>query len=136
MIIAWRRAREIHGGARRVRRGATRQAAQAMRRSGNDANRRRFAQKRSRSSNVCSSNGDIRTIRTKRVQERRRRQSQQHRPQDQQPSREPYVMTNWLRNGWPTLAIMLGASVWGMIWYPLRMLNALGVNGTAASALT
>jgi hypothetical protein len=28
-------------------------------------------------------------------------------------------MTHWLRNGWPTLAIMLGASVWGMIWYPL-----------------
>ncbi|RDK02533.1 DMT family transporter [Paraburkholderia lacunae] len=45
-------------------------------------------------------------------------------------------MTNWLRNGWPTLAIMLGASVWGMIWYPLRMLSALGVTGTAASALT
>jgi drug/metabolite transporter (DMT)-like permease len=45
-------------------------------------------------------------------------------------------MTPWLRNGWPTLAIMLGASVWGMIWYPLRMLNALGVTGTAASALT
>lgn len=45
-------------------------------------------------------------------------------------------MNNWLRNGWPTLAIMLGASVWGMIWYPLRMLNALGVTGTAASALT
>ncbi|MDE1184050.1 DMT family transporter [Paraburkholderia sp.] len=45
-------------------------------------------------------------------------------------------MTAWLRNGWPTLAIMLGASVWGMIWYPLRMLNALGVSGTAASALT
>jgi drug/metabolite transporter (DMT)-like permease len=38
--------------------------------------------------------------------------------------------------GWPTLAIMLGASVWGMIWYPLRMLAALGVTGTAASALT
>ncbi|MEZ0602203.1 DMT family transporter [Paraburkholderia sp. IW21] len=45
-------------------------------------------------------------------------------------------MTNWLRHGWPTLAIMLGASVWGMIWYPLRMLAALGVTGTAASALT
>ena len=45
-------------------------------------------------------------------------------------------MNHWLRNGWPTLAIMLGASVWGMIWYPLRMLAALGVTGTAASALT
>lgn len=41
----------------------------------------------------------------------------------------------WLRN-WPVLAIMLGASVWGMIWYPLRMLAALGVSGTAASAST
>jgi drug/metabolite transporter (DMT)-like permease len=45
-------------------------------------------------------------------------------------------MKNWLRTSWPTLAIMLGASVWGMIWYPLRMLAALGVTGTAASALT
>ncbi|WP_233830650.1 DMT family transporter [Paraburkholderia sp. ZP32-5] len=45
-------------------------------------------------------------------------------------------MSTWLRNGWPTLAIMLGASVWGMVWYPLRMLAALGVTGTAASALT
>jgi drug/metabolite transporter (DMT)-like permease len=45
-------------------------------------------------------------------------------------------MTSWLRNGWPTLAIMLGASVWGMVWYPLRVLAALGVTGTAASALT
>ncbi|HTQ72647.1 MAG TPA: DMT family transporter, partial [Burkholderiales bacterium] len=41
-----------------------------------------------------------------------------------------------LHNAWPTLAIMMGASVWGMVWYPLRMLNALGVSGTAASALT
>jgi drug/metabolite transporter (DMT)-like permease len=45
-------------------------------------------------------------------------------------------MNNWIRTSWPTLAIMLGASVWGMIWYPLRMLAALGVTGTAASALT
>ncbi|MGF6238283.1 drug/metabolite transporter (DMT)-like permease [Paraburkholderia sp. GAS38] len=45
-------------------------------------------------------------------------------------------MNNGLRTSWPTLAIMLGASVWGMIWYPLRMLAALGVTGTAASALT
>ncbi|CAG4892195.1 DMT family transporter [Paraburkholderia saeva] len=41
-----------------------------------------------------------------------------------------------LTAGWPTIAIMLGASVWGLIWYPLRMLAALGVTGTAASALT
>ncbi|HEY1998460.1 DMT family transporter [Paraburkholderia sp.] len=45
-------------------------------------------------------------------------------------------MNNWIRTSWPTFAIMLGASVWGMIWYPLRMLAALGVTGTAASALT
>jgi drug/metabolite transporter (DMT)-like permease len=31
---------------------------------------------------------------------------------------------------------MTGASVWGLVWYPLRMLAALGVTGTAASALT
>ncbi|WP_118179134.1 DMT family transporter [Paraburkholderia phosphatilytica] len=45
-------------------------------------------------------------------------------------------MNPWLRNSWPTLAIMLGASVWGLVWYPLRYLAALGVTGTAASALT
>ena len=45
-------------------------------------------------------------------------------------------MTNWIRTSWPTLAILMGASVWGLIWYPLRMLAALGVTGTAASALT
>ncbi|AOJ01574.1 multidrug DMT transporter permease [Burkholderia mayonis] len=38
--------------------------------------------------------------------------------------------------GGPTLAILIGASVWGLIWYPLRLLAALGVTGTAASALT
>ncbi|CAB3747887.1 DMT family transporter [Paraburkholderia humisilvae] len=45
----------------------------------------------------------------------------------------------WPGNGLtsaPTLAILLGASVWGVIWYPLRALAALGVSGTAASALT
>ncbi|WP_259295108.1 DMT family transporter [Paraburkholderia sp. DHOC27] len=45
-------------------------------------------------------------------------------------------MIERIRASWPTLAIMLGASVWGVIWYPLRMLAALGVTGTAASALT
>ena len=45
-------------------------------------------------------------------------------------------LRNAVGNAWPTLAIMLGASVWGMVWYPLRMLHALGVTGTAASALT
>ncbi len=25
-----------------------------------------------------------------------------------------------LSAGWPTLAIMIGASVWGVIWFPLR----------------
>lgn len=38
--------------------------------------------------------------------------------------------------GWPTLAILVGASVWGLIWYPLRLLAALGVTGTVASAAT
>ncbi|TKC82683.1 DMT family transporter [Trinickia terrae] len=45
-------------------------------------------------------------------------------------------MNDRIRNGWPTLAIMLGASVWGFVWYPLRVLAALGVTGTAASAAT
>lgn len=45
-------------------------------------------------------------------------------------------MTSRALHAWPVLAIMLGASVWGVIWYPLRMLAALGVSGTEASALT
>ncbi|MGH8781239.1 DMT family transporter [Paraburkholderia sp.] len=45
-------------------------------------------------------------------------------------------MTHRSLHAWPVLAIMLGASVWGTIWYPLRMLAALGVSGTEASALT
>jgi drug/metabolite transporter (DMT)-like permease len=45
-------------------------------------------------------------------------------------------MSPRLRTAWPTLAIMLGASVWGVVWYPFRMLAALGVSGTTASALT
>jgi drug/metabolite transporter (DMT)-like permease len=36
----------------------------------------------------------------------------------------------------PTLAIMIGASVWGLVWYPMRMLAAMGLTGTAASATT
>nr|WP_044041283.1 DMT family transporter [Caballeronia insecticola] len=40
------------------------------------------------------------------------------------------------RTAWPTLAIMLGASVWGLVWYPMRMLAAMGLSGTAASATT
>ncbi|QGZ61341.1 DMT family transporter [Paraburkholderia acidisoli] len=41
-----------------------------------------------------------------------------------------------LRAAWPTLAIMIGASVWGFVWYPLRMLAAFGLTGTASSAAT
>ncbi len=35
----------------------------------------------------------------------------------------------------PALAILLGASVWGVIWYPLRLLAALGISGTLVGAL-
>ncbi|TDV20889.1 DMT family transporter [Paraburkholderia caballeronis] len=45
-------------------------------------------------------------------------------------------MTAATRTGWPALAILVGASVWGIVWYPLRIVAALGVSGTAASALT
>ncbi|SAK99276.1 multidrug DMT transporter permease [Caballeronia arationis] len=45
-------------------------------------------------------------------------------------------MSPRLSNTLPTLAIMLGASVWGLVWYPMRMLAALGLTGTAASATT
>jgi drug/metabolite transporter (DMT)-like permease len=44
-------------------------------------------------------------------------------------------MLNPLRR-WPMLSILFGASVWGVVWYPLRMLAALGLSGTMASALT
>ncbi|KVT68160.1 multidrug DMT transporter permease [Burkholderia ubonensis] len=45
-------------------------------------------------------------------------------------------MNNAVRGSLPTLAILIGASVWGLIWYPLRILASLGLTGTAASALT
>ncbi len=45
-------------------------------------------------------------------------------------------MNTRLANAWPTLAIMIGASVWGLVWYPMRMLHAMGLTGTAASATT
>ncbi|SAK66797.1 multidrug DMT transporter permease [Caballeronia pedi] len=45
-------------------------------------------------------------------------------------------MSRGLHNAWPTLAIMIGASVWGLVWYPMRMLAAMGLTGTAASATT
>lgn len=45
-------------------------------------------------------------------------------------------MNNAVRGSLPTLAILVGASVWGVIWYPLRILASLGVTGTLASALT
>ncbi|WP_176047344.1 MULTISPECIES: DMT family transporter [unclassified Burkholderia] len=45
-------------------------------------------------------------------------------------------MNNAVRGSLPTLAILIGASVWGLIWYPLRILASLGVTGTLASALT
>jgi drug/metabolite transporter (DMT)-like permease len=41
-----------------------------------------------------------------------------------------------MQAAWPTLAIMLGASVWGFLWYPLRILAAWGLSATATSALT
>jgi drug/metabolite transporter (DMT)-like permease len=45
-------------------------------------------------------------------------------------------MNGRLQGALPTLAIMFGASVWGFVWYPMRMLAALGLTGTAASATT
>jgi drug/metabolite transporter (DMT)-like permease len=45
-------------------------------------------------------------------------------------------MPRSLQTAWPTLAIMLGASVWGLVWYPMRMLAAMGLTGSAASAAT
>ncbi|AOK29404.1 MULTISPECIES: DMT family transporter [Burkholderia] len=46
------------------------------------------------------------------------------------------MQMNERRAAWPALAILIGASVWGLIWYPLRLLASLGVTGTAASAAT
>jgi drug/metabolite transporter (DMT)-like permease len=41
-----------------------------------------------------------------------------------------------LQDAWPMFAIMLGASVWGIVWYPLRILARLGLSPSAASTLT
>jgi drug/metabolite transporter (DMT)-like permease len=46
------------------------------------------------------------------------------------------AMNAGLKAGWPTLAILIGASVWGVIWYPLRTLASFGLTGTAAGAAT
>ncbi|WP_250492269.1 DMT family transporter [Caballeronia sp. GAWG1-1] len=45
-------------------------------------------------------------------------------------------MSSRFHDAGPTLAIMIGASVWGLVWYPMRMLAAMGLSGTAASAST
>ncbi|MDR5738588.1 MULTISPECIES: DMT family transporter [unclassified Caballeronia] len=45
-------------------------------------------------------------------------------------------MTRRLHDALPTLAIMLGASVWGLVWYPMRVLASMGLTGTLASATT
>ena len=45
-------------------------------------------------------------------------------------------MTRRFHDALPTLAIMIGASVWGLVWYPMRMLASMGLTGTAASATT
>ncbi|MBI0328056.1 DMT family transporter [Burkholderia plantarii] len=45
-------------------------------------------------------------------------------------------MTGNQRSALPTLAILVGASVWGVVWYPLRLLAGQGLTGTAAGALT
>lgn len=45
-------------------------------------------------------------------------------------------MTRRLHDALPTLAIMIGASVWGFVWYPMRLLASMGLTGTAASATT
>ncbi|MDR5731753.1 DMT family transporter [Caballeronia sp. LZ025] len=45
-------------------------------------------------------------------------------------------MTRRFHDALPTLAIMLGASVWGVVWYPMRMLASMGLTGTVASAAT
>ncbi len=36
---------------------------------------------------------------------------------------------------WPAFALIAGASIWGVIWYPLRQLAALGLSGALAVAL-
>ncbi|BBE09198.1 Uncharacterized protein MCB1EB_1037 [Mycoavidus cysteinexigens] len=47
----------------------------------------------------------------------------------------PSTLSSYSKQSLPALAILLGASVWGVIWYPLRLLAALGISGTLASAL-
>lgn len=40
------------------------------------------------------------------------------------------------QNAMPVLALLAGATVWGLIWYPFRVLEAAGVSGLAATAIT
>ena len=36
----------------------------------------------------------------------------------------------------PVLSLLVGASLWGVVWYPYRLLGAAGLDGAWASALT
>ena len=36
----------------------------------------------------------------------------------------------------PTFGLLFGATVWGLIWYPYRLLEEAGISGTAASVAT
>lgn len=36
----------------------------------------------------------------------------------------------------PIVALLLGASIWGMIWYPYRLLDGAGVDGEYATTIT
>jgi drug/metabolite transporter (DMT)-like permease len=36
----------------------------------------------------------------------------------------------------PVLSLLVGASLWGIVWYPYRLLGAAGLDGAWASALT
>lgn len=40
------------------------------------------------------------------------------------------------RNALPTLALLLGASLWGLTWMPLQHFNGIGVGGTALILLS
>jgi len=40
------------------------------------------------------------------------------------------------KNVFPIAALLTGAAIWGLLWYPYRLLEQAGVSGQAATAIT
>jgi drug/metabolite transporter (DMT)-like permease len=40
------------------------------------------------------------------------------------------------QNALPVIALLVGAAIWGLLWYPYRLLEQAGITGPAATAIT